>query len=121
MKIAIFALGLASLAGATLAAESPLQEVSAPAAVPSCIYPTQIRSSTPISDREILFRMNNGKIWKNTLRSDCPGLKFEAGFSWNIRGDTVCANLQTIYVLRRGTACLLGEFSAYTPPPKPAP
>jgi hypothetical protein len=82
----------------------------------TCFSPRDIESTKPISDREIVFRMRNGKVWKNTLRTDCPGLKFEGGFSWTIRGDTVCENLQTIRVLRRGNACLLGKFTLYTPP-----
>jgi hypothetical protein len=60
--------------------------------------------------------MKNGKMWLNTLKANCPGLKFEDGFSWTIRGDTVCENLQTIQVLRRGNSCLLGAFTPYTPP-----
>lgn len=104
------ATGIASAADNGAGAASP----------PQCVYPRDIMSTKPLSDREILFTMRNGKVWKNTLHGNCPGLKFEDGFSWNVRGDTVCANLQTLYVLRRGTPCQLGEFSAYTPPPKPA-
>ena len=118
MKIAPLALILtAGLSG--LAYASPAQTETPTHSSNMCFAPSQIRSSTPISDREILFHMANGKIWKNTLRANCPGLKFENGFAWEIRGGEVCANFQTIYVLRRGTPCFLGDFTAYTPPPKP--
>ena len=83
---------------------------------PTCFSPRDIDSTKPISDREIVFRMKNGKMWLNTLKANCPGLKFEDGFSWTIRGDTVCENMQTITVLRRGNSCLLGAFTPYTPP-----
>jgi hypothetical protein len=121
MRTPLIALAIGLVASGHALAHEPIPETptEAPAeasAPPSCVSPRDIQSTTPISDREIVFRMRNGKIWKNTLSANCPGLKFEGGFSWTIRGDTVCANLQTIEVLRRGNACLLGEFSAYTPP-----
>ena len=118
MKTASFALALClGLTGAA-AAETPADDAAAPRNN-VCFSPSHIKNTTPISDREILFYMSDGKIWKNTLRADCPGLKFEGGFSWVIRGDTVCSNTQVIHVLRRGTPCFLGDFSAYTPPAKP--
>jgi hypothetical protein len=86
---------------------------------PNCVSPRDIDTTTPISDREIVFKMRNGKTWLNTLPTNCPGLKFEGGFSWEIHGDTICANSQIFRVLRRGSVCTLGAFTPYTPE-KPA-
>ncbi len=61
-------------------------------------------------NKTILFRMNGGKMWRNELPRECPGLKFEAGIAWNIWGGEVCSNMQVFYVLRRGTPCMLGTF-----------
>jgi hypothetical protein len=85
-------------------------------AAPVCFSPREIQSTTPISDREIVFKLRNGKSWKNTLAAKCPGLKFEGGFSWTIHGDTVCENMQSLTVLRRGNTCLLGKFEPYEEP-----
>ena len=41
----------------------------------------------------------------------CVGLKFQQGFTWEVRGSLVCSNEQTIYVKDDGTPCQLGEFS----------
>jgi hypothetical protein len=88
---------------------------AAPARPPTCVSPRDIDSTKPTSDREIVFKMRNGKMWLNTLPANCPGLKFEGGFSWEIHGDTICANSQTFRVLRRGNVCALGAFSPYVP------
>jgi hypothetical protein len=113
MKVLTLALSLTvGTCGAAIAAT----EAAPDHPRPICFSPREIDSTKPISDREIVFKMRNGKMWLNTLKANCPGLKFEDGFSWNIRGDTVCENLQAITVLRRGNSCLLGAFTPYTPP-----
>lgn len=86
-----------------------------------CLTATQIDHTSALSDNELLVYMKNGKIWKNTLKATCPGLKFENGIKWEIRGATICSNMQQFSVLRRNNFCFLGEFSPYTPSPKPAP
>lgn len=71
-------------------------------------------------DQTILFHMKGGKvrIWKNDLPRACQGLKFESAVAYEIRGGTICGNMQTFYVLNRWTPCNLGPFTPYTPPPK---
>ncbi len=83
-----------------------------------CLPANLVDHTTVLSDTEILFHMKNRKIWKNTLHQTCTGLKFEHGFSEDIRGNMICANMQTIRVLRQGSICSLGDFTPYTPPPK---
>jgi hypothetical protein len=117
MKCISFAVVL-SLVSPALAFAADAAADSASPRPPMCVSPRDIASTTPLSDREILFKMRNGKMWLNTLPQNCPGLKFEGGFIWEIHGDSICAKLQTFRVLRRGTVCMLGEFSPYTPPPK---
>lgn len=115
MKPAAIFLALSlGAAFSALAADMPAPAKSANV----CLDASFVDHTSVISDREILFYMKNRKIWKNTLKSTCPGLDFENGFSEEIRGDSICSNMQTIFVLRRGTPCSLGEFTAYTPPPK---
>ncbi len=112
MKIALACVFALVATGAAFAADTPSRPT------PTCIPSHTIRETKPISDTEIVFTLNDGSQWLNTLPAKCPGLKFEGGFAWDIRGETVCANLQTFRVLRRGNACMLGAFSPYS---KPAP
>ena len=84
----------------------------------SCINPTEIAKQTIVSDQEIQFEMRNGDIWVNKLPRACYGLKFEQGFSWEVRGTMVCSNQQTIKVLQAETTCQLGAFTRMTPAPK---
>ena len=64
-------------------------------------------------DSTILFHMRGGKvrIWRNDLPHACPGLKFEQGIALEIRGGTICSNMQVVYVLRRWMPCGLGNFT----------
>ena len=79
-----------------------------------CIRVQDIEGMSYPDNRTILFRMSGGpvKVWRNTLPHECPGLKFEQGIAWNIWGDEVCSNMQIFYVLRQGTPCSLGNFTA---------
>ena len=77
----------------------------------SCINPTNIAHQTIVSDQEIRFEMRNGDVWVNNLPRKCPSLKFQGGFTWDVRGMMVCSNQQTIYVKDDGTPCQLGAFT----------
>lgn len=82
-----------------------------------CINPTRIQKQEILSDREIRFEMDNGDVWINTLKRECHGLKFEGGFSWDVRGTQVCSDEQVITVLNAGTTCMLGAFTKAPSPP----
>ncbi|MEZ6028791.1 MAG: hypothetical protein R3C46_03475 [Hyphomonadaceae bacterium] len=77
----------------------------------TCINPTRIHRQEIVSDQEIRFEMDNGDVWVNKLKHDCNGLKFEGGFSWDVRGTQVCSNEQIITVLNAGNTCMLGAFT----------
>lgn len=110
MKIALAFALTALCTGAAFAADAPSRPT------PSCIPAHNIRETKPISDTEIVFTLNDGSQWLNTLPAKCVGLKFEGGFAWDVHGETVCANMQTFRVLRRGSTCMLGAFSPYSKP-----
>lgn len=82
---------------------------------PVCLTASQVTSTSVVSDQVVLFHMSNGVVWRNTLRRACPSLKLENGFSEEIRGGEICANMQMIRVLRRGTPCFLGDFTLEPP------
>ena len=77
----------------------------------SCINPTRIKEQKILSDQEIQFTLNNGEVWLNRLPRACPSLKFQGGFTWDVRGTLVCSNEQTINVREDGTPCQLGVFT----------
>ena len=81
-----------------------------------CLQVGHINNTVVVDGRTILFYMNDMKVWKNTLNSECPGLKFERAFSEDTRGGTICSNQQMIRVMHRGNWCSLGAFTPYTPP-----
>ncbi len=124
MKIAlkgfVCAIGLIGVVGQTAYAEPPA--APPPAQRQVCINPGSIEHLAFPDDSTILFHMRTGpvRIWKNELKRACPGLKFEGGVAWEIRGGEICGNMQTFYVLRRWTPCMLGSFTPYTPPAPPA-
>lgn len=111
MKTPVLATALAlGLAGCT----SPPESVGAASTASiqnTCINPTNIQKQTILSDEEIRFEMRNGDVFINRLSPACHGLKFEGGFSWQVRGMTVCGKQQTIEVLNTGNTCLLGDFT----------
>ena len=77
----------------------------------SCISPADITHQDIVSDQEIRFQMRNGDVWVNNLPRKCPSLKFQGGFTWDVRGMLVCSNEQIIYVKDDGTPCQLGAFT----------
>jgi hypothetical protein len=107
MKLALTILSCLMLAGAADAKDADI-----------CLSARDVDHTSVLSDNEILYVMKNGKIWKNTLRKTCPGLRFEHAFSETIVADGICSNRQMITVVNRGTPCFLGAFAPYTPPPK---
>ena len=105
-----FALGFSAVAvSAAYADNAPARQ-----SPPICIRTSNIQSMTYPDDKTILFHMSGGpvKVWRNDLPRACQGLKFEQGIAWNIWGGEVCSNMQVFYVLRRGTPCQLGNFTA---------
>jgi len=82
----------------------------------SCVNIRNIRSTKIVDGRTIDFKMNNRKIYRNTLSNKCPRLKFEESFSYRTSQSRLC-NVDIIRVLhnegfglREGAACGLGKF-----------
>lgn len=83
-----------------------------------CLWAYLIDHTTTVDPSTILFHMRGGKIWKNTLRQPCPGLKFH-GFAFVSEDQYVCSNMQAISVITTHQSCKLGAFEPYTlPAPK---
>ncbi len=100
----------ALLAGLTVLCLAASAEADTPRV---CLRSSDIDRTSVPDARTILFHMKGGKVWKNALMNDCPGLRFN-GFVYDASpaGD-ICANQQTIRVINTGSVCLLGAFTPY--------
>ena len=85
----------------------------APASNPGrvCLNLRDIQRTETPDDRTIVFHMRDGKIWRNTLRQNCPMLRTSPYTQVIHGGDMVCANQQFIHVMQTGNTCTLGEFT----------
>lgn len=118
LALPLFAVGCAQNAerpsDANPAAGAP--EVKVLGEARSCINRSQIRNTVVRSDRVIDFEMLGGKVYRNTLTSNCPGLGMDRAIAYNTSMDQLCSP-QIIYVLqniggqpRQGAGCGLGKF-----------
>ena len=103
----------AARAAASIAA-APAATVTGPGQ--TCIMRDQVRATVVRSDRVIDFEMNGGKVYRNTLKSSCPGLNWDRAITYETSINQLCSP-QIIYSLtniggvpQRGAGCSLGEF-----------
>ena len=77
-----------------------------------CLNVTEIRSSQAVDNQTIVYRMKDGKVWRNNLATPCPDLVSQAAgaYSQELHTDYLCANTQQITV-QSGMVCRLGEFT----------
>jgi hypothetical protein len=108
MKLATLSFGvLFSALSAGTASAGPSEATPRP----FCLEASSVRATDVVDERTILYRMRDGKVWKNTLKQDCPNLKFRRGFSEIVRSGQICANRQIIAVLGTNNTCQLGDFT----------
>jgi hypothetical protein len=82
----------------------------------SCVQIRSIRETKVIDNRTIDFRMNGGKVYRNTLSHSCPGLSSHEAFSYRTSQSSLCS-VDIIRVLNNygsrleeGAGCGLGKF-----------
>jgi hypothetical protein len=96
----------------TFAASADAQNERSP---PMCLRSIDIDHTKTPNNHTILFFMKDGKVWSGTLRSDCPELTF-SGFEYGpTPRDGICANIQTIRVLKSGAICEIGPLVPAVP------
>jgi len=85
----------------------------APGSTPGhvCLNIREVQRTETPDDRTIIFHMRDGKIWRNTLKQNCPMLRTSPYTQVVRNGDQVCANQQFIHVIQTGNTCTLGEFT----------
>jgi len=95
----------------TLLAATAAQAQSGMSNGPVCLRSTDIKDTKTPDTRTIIFNMNDGTVWRNDLKNDCPQLNFQ-GYAYTATPpDQICENVQSIRVLRTGSVCLLGPFT----------
>ena len=99
---------------ALLAALAVVVALPAAADAGVCLQYTRIGTTKAINPTTILFHMKDGTVWRNTLRTACPGA-MSGGITYDLQTDDVCENTQVIHVLDSGEACMLGTFSKDAP------
>jgi hypothetical protein len=124
LTIASAGVVLAGFAAATASMASSLSERRAkqlsayqPAGeAVSCIQIARIRSTHVIDNRTIDFRLSNGKVYRNTLSSSCPGLGYQEAFSYRTSQSSLCSVdiIRVLYNtggrLEDGAGCGLSKF-----------
>lgn len=86
-------------------------QAPAPPAGHVCLSLREIQRTETPDDHTILFHMRDGKIWRNTLKQNCPMLRISPWAQVLPNGEMVCGNQQFIHVLQTGNTCTLGEFT----------
>ena len=91
-----------------------IPEATPDGAAISCVRTSNIRSTTVHGDSVIDFKMNNGKVYRNTLPMSCPSLGFEERFLHKSTVGELCS-VDIITVLQspdltQGPSCGLGKF-----------
>lgn len=80
------------------------------ASPPVCLQSIDIDHTKTPDAHTVLFFMKDGKVWRATLRADCPDLIFN-GFEYApTPRASICANMQTIRVLKTGAICEIGPL-----------
>ncbi len=81
-----------------------------------CISVSRLNRVEPIGNHTLLFHVGRDEVWRNRLRSPCPGVNPHTRFLVEPRAGRLCS-LDTVHALiddgfgyRRGSACSLGEF-----------
>jgi hypothetical protein len=93
-----------------LSSAVPVRAQNSPGNV--CLNVTEIQNTQAVDRRTILYKMRDGKVWRNTLVADCPTLVgfSSGGFTQVSHTDFICANSQLIKT-QSGNVCRLGEFT----------
>jgi hypothetical protein len=119
-KTVLIASALAALALAPASADDLNSTAAIRVGNHICIDSTAILNHIIPDDSTIVFRMNDGSFWKNTLQKPCTGLRIRQGYLLVTRDRYLCSNQQRFSVLGQGNVCWFGDFSRTSSPLKAA-
>ena len=114
-RMAPFA-SVCALVTASAGSPPPAQAQASESQPQKCVNLRQVDRTSVVSDRTILFYLNNGDVLRNDLPSRCPTLMTEDTFMYRTMLSQLCS-VDTITVLTDfgfgfipGPTCMLGEF-----------
>ena len=118
MRTLAFATVLALTASTAAADMLPKSNAALVQGSQVCLRTDRILGRTILDNQTIVFRMNDGTYWKNTLQRPCVGLSIHDGFSFATTDNYICSNKQRIRVLGQANVCYLGDFTQTSSPVK---
>jgi len=118
MRTLAFATVLALTASTAAADMLPKSNAALVQGAQVCLRTDRILGRTILDNQTIVFRMNDGTYWKNTLQRPCVGLSIHDGFSFATTDNYMCSNKQRIRVLGQANVCYLGDFTQTGSPVK---
>lgn len=86
-----------------------------------CLSTHDYRSVEVLDDSHVLFKGRGGRLWLNTLRQRCIGLRRNDILQFELRDNRVCEldsfrSLDDLmHSVRISGTCILGEFTPVTP------
>jgi Family of unknown function (DUF6491) len=89
----------------------------------NCVSTLQNNDAIKVSDDIILYRVSSRLVYRNDLRSSCPGLARDTDIMvTRVTGSQICSG-DIIHLVDRssgigGAACSYGKFTPYRSPPK---
>lgn len=105
-----------ALVAASAGSPSPARAQASESEPQHCVNLRQVDRTSVVSDRTILFYMDDGDVLRNELPSRCPSLMTEDTFMYRTMLNQLCS-VDTITVLTDfgfgfvpGPTCMLGEF-----------
>lgn len=111
LAICVVAAGLFSATSAAAQDDDEFDETPV-----TCLSMNLVRQASAVDDRTVLFHLRDGRIYLNSLQQNCPGLRRNNRFSYNLRTGAriprLC-HMDTITVIEQtgsGFTCELGRF-----------
>ena len=103
--------------GSATASEILVDEPEEVEGTEDCIYLRMLRSTDVLDDRNILFEMTGGKVYRNFLPRRCHSLSIRKSFMYESRASRLCRSdrIRVIDSMSMGTgltgpSCALGKF-----------
>jgi hypothetical protein len=111
------ALSLYAASLVALAAPAMAQDDDAPSIAQSCLVNSEIRRTTILNDRNIVFTKRNGEIYNNYLPRQCPTLRRRSLVNYPVAGNRLCAGYRFAVIVEQRPGqfiqtalCELGAF-----------
>jgi hypothetical protein len=110
------AVASAALGAAVFGGRAAADTDDEPPAAKSCLYESELRRTTVLDDRTILFTTRDGQTYSNSLPQQCPMMRSNSILNYTVEQRRICAGsmFQLLvnygFGLTPGVVCALGLF-----------